>query len=77
MPRKKKDVPPSLEIKFTGKMSILVELEGHGPIQWQIDDLDIVQKVAHVILDATNHNTPVAAYNARQQKTFTNILDSI
>ena len=38
MPRKKKDTTPELELKFTGKMSILIEQENHGPIEWR--DID-------------------------------------
>lgn len=77
MPRKKKEVSPELILKFTGKMSILVEQENHGPIEWRVNDIDTVMAVVRVILDKTDNKTSVNAYDARTQKTFTKILDSI
>lgn len=77
MPRKKKEVSPELILKFTGKMSILVEQENHGPIEWRVNDMDTVMAVVRVILDKTDNKTSVDAYDARTQKTFTKILDSI
>lgn len=77
MPRKKKEVSPELILKFTGKMSILVAQENHGPIEWRVNDMDTVMAVVRVILDKTDNKTSVDAYDARTQKTFTKILDSI
>lgn len=77
MPRKKKEKLTSLELKFTGKMSILIEQENHGPIQWCFNDMDTVMAVVRVILDATDNKTSVDAYDAHTQKTFTKILNDI
>ena len=77
MPRKKKEKLTSFELKFTGKMSILIEQENHGPIEFRFNDMDTVMAVVRVILDATDNKTSVDAYDARTQKTFTKILDSI
>jgi len=77
MPRKKKDTTSELELKFTGKMSILIEQENHGPIEWRVNDMDTVMAVVRVILDKTDNKTSVNAYDTRTQKTFTKILDSI
>jgi hypothetical protein len=77
MPRKKKETPTSIELKFTGKMSILVEQENHGPIEFRFNDMDTVMAVVRVILDKTDNKTSVDAYDARTHKTFTKILDSI
>jgi hypothetical protein len=77
MPRKKKEAMPELVLNFTGKMSILIEQENHGPIEWRVNDMDTVMAVVRVILDKTDNKTSVDAYDARTQKTFTKILDSI
>ena len=74
MPNKKSN---NLKLDFTGKMSILIELEEYGPMQYRINDFDTVMKIVKVILDASNNTTTVDSYNAREQKTFQKILDGI
>ena len=77
MPRKKKEATPEFQLKFTGKMSILIEQENHGPIEFRFNDMDTVMAVVRLILDKTDNKSTVDAYDARTQKTFTKILDSI
>ena len=77
MPRKKKEITPELKLTFTGKMSILIEQENHGPIEFRINDMDTVMAVVRIILDKTDNKSTVDAYDARTHKTFTKILDSI
>lgn len=77
MPQKKKEATPELVLKFTGKMSILIEQETHGPIEWRVNDMDTVMAVVRIILEKTDNKTSVDSYDARTQKTFTKILDSI
>ena len=77
MPRKKKEAMPELVLNFTGKMSILIEQENHGPIEFRINDIDTVVAVVRIILDKTDNKSTVEAYDVRTQKTFTKILDSI
>jgi len=74
MPNKKSN---NLKLDFTGKMSILIELEEYGPMQYRINDFDTVMKIMRVISDASNNTTTVDSYNAREQKTFQKILDGI
>lgn len=74
---KKKTKPEKLCLKFTGKMSILIEQENHGPIEWRINDINMVMEVVRVILDKMDNKTSINGYDARTQKTFTKILDSI
>jgi len=64
-------------LKFTGKMSILIEQENHGPIEFRINDMDTVMAVVRIILDKTDNKSTVDSYDARTHKTFTKILDSI
>jgi hypothetical protein len=68
---------PELNLKFTGKMTILIELEGYGPLEFRVNDLDVVKKVADVILDATDNVTSVNSYGKREQKTMQKLLDGI
>ena len=77
MPQKKKEATPEFELKFTGKMSVLIEQENHGPIEFRFNDMDVVMAVVRVILGKMNNKTPVDSYDVRTQKTFTKILDSI
>ena len=77
MPKKKSEPIKDLKLNFTGKASVLIELEDYGPMQYRINDLDTVIKIIRVILDASNNTTTVDSYNTREQKTFTKILDDI
>lgn len=64
-----------IELIFTGKMTILIEVEGHGPIQYNVNDLQVVKDVVGIILDATDHKTPVNSYDKREEKKLRKILD--
>ena len=78
MTRKKKESPVSeLNLKFTGKMSILIGLEGYGPMQWRVNDAELVMKVARLILEETDNTTTVDSYDARERKTLEKILGDI
>lgn len=76
MPRKKKETIKGLHLKFTGKMSVLVELEGHGPIQLRVNDLNVATDIVRLILDKTDHvPTIIGSYNKREENTFNKQLD--
>lgn len=77
MPRKKKEVSSELILKFTGKMSILIEQEHYGPFEWRVNDMDTVMDVVRIILDKTDGKSTVDSYDSRTQKTFTKILNDI
>jgi len=74
---KKKTKPEEFQLKFTGKMTILIELEGYGPLEFRVNDLDVVQKVTSVILGVTDNITTVNSYGKREQKTMQKLLDGI
>jgi len=76
MPRKKKKAPKELNLNFTGKMSILIELESSGPIQWRVNDMDTTQEVVRVMLRHLNDTVPIDSYDTKEQKTFINIMNS-
>lgn len=75
MPRKKKEPLKEFALKFTGKMSILIELEEHGPIQFRVDDIDIALEVARLILKHTDNKMSVDSYGKREENTFKKMLD--
>jgi hypothetical protein len=66
-----------IKLTFTGKMSILIELSGHGPLEFRVNDLEVVKEVTRIILHATDNITSVNSYNAGEQKTLQKILDGI
>lgn len=66
-----------LNLKFTGKMTILIELEEYGPIQYNVNDLLIVSDVMEIILDAADNKTSLDSYNKREQKSMQKLLDNI
>jgi len=74
---KKKTKPEEFQLKFTGKMTILIELEGYGPLEFRVNDLDVVKKVVDVILHVTDNITTVNSYGKREQKTMQKLLDGI
>lgn len=76
MPKKKiKD--EGLQLKFTGKMSILIEVEDYGPMEFRINDLDTAMKIVEVLLKETDNTTTVNAYNKRTENIYKKILDDI
>lgn len=75
MPRKKKEPMKDFKLKFTGKMTILIEQEEHGPIQFRVDDIDVVLEVARIILKHTDNTMTVDSYNKREETTFKKLLD--
>lgn len=77
MPKKKTETPKDLNIRFTGKMSIIIEMEQYGPLEFRINDLDVVTKVAGIILDATDNTMSVNVYNTNEKKAMQKLLDGI
>lgn len=66
-----------LHLKFTGKMSIIIELEETGPIEIRINDVDTVPMVIRAILPLLNNSFSVNSYNKREEKNMQKLLDSI
>jgi chromosome segregation ATPase len=66
-----------LKLDFTGKMSILMELEGYGPMEYRINDKDVCLKIIRLLLKEMGPTTTVDSYNKRTGNTFKKILDGI
>lgn len=64
-----------IKLQFTGKMTMIIELEGHGPLIYNVNDLQTVSKAVKVILDTADNTTPVNSYNKREERTFRKLLD--
>lgn len=75
MPRKSKPTQDSIRLDFTGKASILIELEGYGPMQYRINDKDVVLSIVKLLISEMGTTTPVDSYDGRTAKTFKKILD--
>lgn len=65
-----------IKLQFTGKMTMIIELEGHGPLVYNVNDLTVVKNAVKVILDEVNGTTPVNSYDTREEKKFRKILES-
>ncbi len=65
----------ALPLEFTGKMSILIELENYGPMEYRLDDKDVCLKVLRLLMQEMGPTTSVNSYNKRTENTFKKILD--
>ena len=65
-----------IKLQFTGKMTMIIELEDHGPLIYNVNDLQTVSKAVKVILDSIDNTTPVNSYNEREEAKFKKILES-
>lgn len=77
--KKKKNIKKDSELAltFTGKMSIIAELDGTGPMQFRINDKDFVKRVINIILDNTDNTVNVDAYNKREETKLQKMMDDI
>ena len=64
-----------LRMTPTGKAIVLVELEEHGPIEWRINDKQIVLELIRVILNESEHQTTVNSYNKKEEKKMRDMLN--
>jgi hypothetical protein len=68
MPRKKKEPANSLKLDFTGKMVLLADLEGYGPIEIRADDKELVTEVMKLIIEHTGNVSDVNTYTTAELK---------
>ena len=76
MPKKNKEPMKELHLKFTGKVSMIIDLEEYGPLVYNINDIDVIHAVIRVILNSTNTSAPVTSYDLQEEKRFRKILES-
>jgi hypothetical protein len=72
-----KKTPSDIKLNFTGKMSVIVELEDHGPLEFRIHDMTTVKQVVKFILELTDYKTPVNGYGKNEEKRMQKLLDDI
>lgn len=66
--KKKKE----LALRPTGRMTVIVEMEEWGPIEFKIDDVDMTLLVVGVLAQVPS--TVVGSYTARHRKTLERLL---
>jgi hypothetical protein len=71
MPRKKKEPAKSLKLDFTGKMVLLVDLEGYGPIELRADDKELVTDVMKLIIEHTGNVSDVKTFTKAETTKLT------
>lgn len=73
----KKKKPSDFKLDLTGKMTILIELNGHGPIQISVNDKNTVVEVIRTLLDMGGSIMDVDSYDNKTQKKFEKLLGEI
>ena len=72
-----KKKPSDFKLELTGKMTILIEQDGYGPIQISVNDKDTVVEVIRTLLDMGGSIMDVDAYDKRTQKKFEKLLGEV
>jgi hypothetical protein len=61
-----------LALRPTGRMTVIVQMEEYGPIEFKIDDVDSVLAVVGILAQAGSMD--VNSYTARHRKTLERLL---
>lgn len=64
-----------LNINFTGKASVIIELEEYGPLQFNINDINIVCELVSVLI--AEQSSTVDVYSTTEEKKLKSILTKI
>ena len=75
MPRKKKETVDSLKIDLTGKMAVIFELEGWGPMELRVNDKEVTLTVLKTILDLTGNISTVDSYTTAEGKRLKKLVE--
>lgn len=75
MSKKKKS--SSFKLDLTGKMTILIELDGYGPLQISVNNKDTVVEVIRMLLDMGGSIMDVDSYDKKTQKKFEKLLGEV
>ncbi len=75
MPKKKTKPAKELNLNFTGKATILIELEDFGPIEYRINDRKVVVEMLKLLIEEMGPTTPVDSYDKKTQKKLETLLD--
>lgn len=65
----------SISLKFTGKMVILVDMEGYDPLEFTINDMDVVTEVMHVLLGKSGNIDNVQSYSEEEGKKLKTMVE--
>jgi hypothetical protein len=65
-------------LKFTGKASVIIGIENHDPIQFNITDPTLIGKIIELMVDESiDISVDVTAYSKREGKALSKILDNM
>ena len=65
----------NLKLNFTGKMTILFEIEDHGPMEWRINDHAITMEICRILLNKIDDTLKVNSYNDTEEKQLRDLLN--
>jgi hypothetical protein len=77
MAKKKTEKVEDLKLNFTGKASLVLELEDFGPMEFNFNDKQVVYDVVKLLIDNLGEISNVDAYDKKTEKSFRNLLDRI
>ena len=67
----------SLELRFTGKATILFELEDFAPISIGVNDKEICTKIMQLLIDNSVEHFTAEASNDEMIERYRKVLDEI
>jgi hypothetical protein len=76
MPRKKK-TPKPFKLDFTGKMVLLVDLDGYGPMEIRADDKELVAEVMKLIIERTGNVSDVNTFTKAETKKLKKYVEGV
>lgn len=72
------DYTEGFRLEFTGRMSLVVEQVGYGPMHIKLNDLPLVSKIIRVALEGmakVGDDTDIGAYSEEEEVLLKRILD--
>jgi hypothetical protein len=75
MPRKKMERVESLRLDFNGKMLIVIDTDGWGPIEFNVNDKETVLEVMRTLIDCSDNNWSVDSYTKTEGKKLKKMME--
>ena len=66
-----------LELRFTGKATILFELEGFDPISIGVNDIELCTKIMQLLIDNSVEDFNVEVSTDEMNERYRKVLDEI
>lgn len=68
------DPVEGIRLKFTGKATLIAGLEDYGPMQFHLDDLDLVMRLVRITLDHGGTDMAVDSYENEERPILESLL---